>query len=126
DVGPLAEHFARLIGGRMGKTIRFSEDATKSLAGYDWPGNVRELKNVIERACVLAEDGTTLEKEDLILDFAVFPPEGTSIFDEISAEEAQRVRDALKQAAGNRARAARILGIPRTTLNAKIRRLGIA
>ena len=49
-----------------------------------------------------------------------------SLFEEISTEEGQRVRDALRQAGGNRARAARLLGIPRTTLNDRIRKLGIA
>ena len=128
DVGALAEHFARSIGGGMGKAITLSREALSSLTLYDWPGNVRELRNVVERACVLAEGGMTLEREDLLFDFAAALPQTTSpssVFDEISAEEAQRVMEALKSAGGNRARAARILGIPRTTLNDRIKRLGI-
>jgi DNA-binding NtrC family response regulator len=128
DVPRLARHFVTTIGRAMGKALAISDDAIRSLEGYDWPGNVRELKNVVERACVLAEPGTTLEREDLSFDFAgasPTPAKPASIFEEISAEEAQRVRDALKQAAGNRARAARILGIPRTTLNDRMKRLGI-
>lgn len=126
DIGPLAEHFARTIGAGMGKSLVVSPAAVAALTAYDWPGNVRELRNVVERACVLAEPRATLEREDLLFDFVLAPaPEEVSVFDEISAEEAQRVREALKSAGGNRARAARLLGIPRTTLNDRIKRLGI-
>lgn len=129
DIGDLARHFARSIGAQMGKTLQLGDEATALLSRYDWPGNVRELRNVVERACILAEPNATLEREDLLLDFAAPPPPspaaGASIFDEISADEATRVRDALKAAAGNRARAARSLGIPRTTLNDRMKRLGI-
>jgi DNA-binding NtrC family response regulator len=125
DVEALANHFAQTIGSSIGKTITLSREAVLGLVAYDWPGNVRELRNVVERACILAEHGTMLEREDLMFDFSA-PAPAASLFDEISAEEAQRVREALKAAAGNRARAARALGIPRTTLNDRIKRLGIA
>jgi DNA-binding NtrC family response regulator len=130
DIEALAAHFARAFGQAMGKRVGLAADALASLRRYDWPGNVRELRNVIERACVLADADVTLERDELSFDFA--PAEraaaagSTSIFEEISSEEAERVRDALKQAKGNRARAARLLGLPRTTLNDRIKRLGLA
>ncbi len=129
DIGPLATHFARTLGAAMGKTLAISPAAIASLSEYDWPGNVRELRNVIERACVLADPITTLERDDILFDFAApsatAAAQGRSLFEEISSEEAERVRAALKQAAGNRARAARALGIPRTTLADRIKKLGI-
>ena len=81
---------------------------------------------MIERAAVLADPVALLDEADLAFDFAARPaPDSVSVFDEIAQEEAQRIREALRKAAGSKARAAQILGVPRTTLNDRIRKLGI-
>jgi DNA-binding NtrC family response regulator len=133
DLEALARHFLAHFGSQLGKRLEMSPGALGALSKYDWPGNVRELRNVIERAAVLADGNVLLEPEDFSFDMAVPPaPESRSadanapsIFDEIAAAEAERIKDALRKAAGSKARAARILGIPRTTLNDRLRKLEI-
>ena len=135
DLAALAKHFLDHFCRQQGKRLVLAPAALERLARYDWPGNVRELRNIIERAVVLADDGLALEEDDLAMDAAVPPaPEPApaqaaatgSVFEEINQAEAARIKDALRQARGNKARAARLLGIARTTLNDRIQRLGIA
>jgi DNA-binding NtrC family response regulator len=136
DLAALARHFLGHFCRQFGKHVHLSAAALESLGGYDWPGNVRELRNVIERAAVLADDNLVLEPDDFSFDrppAAPAPspsfdgPEGAvvSIFEEIAHAEAERIKDALRKAGGSKARTARLLGIPRTTLNDRLRRLGI-
>ena len=136
DVPLLAAHFLAFQNERLGKQLRASPDALAALRGYDWPGNVRELRNLIERAAVLADGDTQLEREDFILQLEELPPSVTerpstasvgpgSVYEEIGREEGDRLRSILKQALGNKAKAARLLGIARTTLNDRLRKYGI-
>ena len=139
DLPALARHFLGHFSRQLGKRLDLSAAALESLAAYDWPGNVRELRNAIERAAVLADDNVVLEPDDFSFDrpspdpalvpsaaFKEVTSPGTSIFEEIAQAEAERIKDALRQAGGSKARTARLLGIPRTTLNDRLRRLGIA
>jgi two-component system response regulator AtoC len=148
DIATLARHFLAHFGRELGKDLHFSEPALRALATYDWPGNVRELRNVVERACVLADARAVLEPDDLSFDLALAlaltsPPQQASarqtatprqtstqaptasIFDEIAQAEAERIRAVLREAGGSKARAARLLGVPRTTLNDRLRKLAI-
>jgi DNA-binding NtrC family response regulator len=132
DLDPLARHFVAYFGRQLGKRLELSVAAVEALKGYDWPGNVRELRNAIERAVVLADTDTFLEPDDFTFDMAsatrsVLAPRASteSIFDEIAQAEAAAIRDALRRGGGSKSRAARLLGIPRTTLNDKLRRLDI-
>jgi transcriptional regulator with GAF, ATPase, and Fis domain len=131
DLPLLTQHFLRHFSRQLGKRLDLSPSALDCLSRYDWPGNVRELRNVVERAAVLADPVTVLEPEDFSLDMAALPPvppravSSASLFEEIAEVEAERIRDALRKAGGSKARAARILGIPRTTLNNRLRRLDI-
>jgi DNA-binding NtrC family response regulator len=128
---PLAHHFLGYFSRQLGKRLDLSAAALECLSRYDWPGNVRELRNVVERAAVLADPVTVLEPDDFNFDVstlsAPLPRAGSagSLFEEIAEVEAERIRDALRKAGGSKARAARILGIPRTTLNNRLRRLDI-
>ena len=94
-----------------------------------WPGNVRELENAVERAVVLAR-GAEITPEDLLLEDASAPvapapaTDGT-LQDCLDRAAAARIRAALAAAGGNRAEAARALGIERTTLYRMMKRLGI-
>jgi DNA-binding NtrC family response regulator len=131
DLAALARHFVAHFGHQLGKKLELSDAAVRALAGYDWPGNVRELRNVIERAVVLADGGLVLEPDDFTFDMRPLPVSRAessangSLFEEIAQAEAEKIKDALRLAGGSKARAARILGIPRTTLNDKLRRLDI-
>jgi DNA-binding NtrC family response regulator len=131
DLPPLAHHFLGYFSRQLGKRLDLSAAALECLSRYDWPGNVRELRNVVERAAVLADPVTVLEPDDFNFDVstlsAPLPRAGSagSLFEEIAEVEAERIRDALRKAGGSKARAARILGIPRTTLNNRLRRLDI-
>lgn len=132
DLAALARHFVEHFSRQLGKRLDLSTAALDSLRRYDWPGNVRELRNAVERAVVLADGSPVLEPEDFSFDVAgarsptprVTAPR-ESIFEEIAQAEVETIRDALRQAGGSKSRAARILGIPRTTLNDKLRRLDI-
>jgi DNA-binding NtrC family response regulator len=134
DLAALARHFVAHFCRQLGKRLELSPAALDSLSRYDWPGNVRELRNSVERAVVLADGSSLLEPDDFTFDMAIArtipprPDRGSviSVFEEIAQGEADKIKDALRQAGGSKARAARILGIPRTTLNDKLRRLEIA
>jgi DNA-binding NtrC family response regulator len=132
DVVALARHFLLHFAHELGKSVEFSPAVLVALTRYDWPGNVRELRNVIERAVVLADPGAVLEPEDLTFDLDVnahgtspVAESSSSIFTEIAQAEAERIRKALREAGGSKARAARLLGLPRTTLNDRLRKLDI-
>lgn len=91
------------------------------------------MRNAVERAVVLADGGALLEPDDFSFDMTAAPsvPRRAvdtavgSVFEEIAQAEADRIEDALRKTAGSMSRAARILGIPRTTLNDRLQRLGI-
>jgi Nif-specific regulatory protein len=125
DLLVLAQWFLRTQARRLGKDLALSADAMQALASYDWPGNVRELSNVIERAAVLADSGATIEPEDLSFDFLARPRNARSLSDEIDEVARAELRDALKKSRGNKAKAASLLGIPRTTLNDRLRKFGV-
>ena len=106
---------------------------------YGWPGNVRELKNVLELACVLSGDERTiLELDDfatldnqpsgdlapneLMQNYLRLPEEGIQIREFVRGLENDLIHEALERTGGNKRRAARLLGLKRTTLVAKLRR----
>lgn len=149
DLIELALFFLQRAASQNNKPIQYlDDDALVALRGYDWPGNVRELENVIERAVVLAE-GATVSLDDLpaaIQAYAISPP--TQIArPQQRAEETQprelqpatapttnsrgQVNEreefirALNEADGNKALAARRLGLPRSTFYSRLKKLGI-
>ena len=120
DIPVLAEHFLRAFASEMGKDVRgFAPDAMERLVASPWPGNVRELENAVERAVALETEGTIrLERlpdatRELQFHAATVPDfsEGFSLDAHLSSVESDLLRRALQQAAGDRAQAARILGI---------------
>jgi transcriptional regulator with GAF, ATPase, and Fis domain len=132
DLADLARHFVAHFSRQLGKRLELSMAALESLTSYDWPGNVRELRNAVERAVVLADGSLLLEPDDFSFDLSIgasVAPLPTvshgSVFEEIARAEGEVIKNALRKAGGSKARAARILGIPRTTLNDKLRRLDI-
>jgi two-component system NtrC family response regulator len=126
DIVPLAEHF---LGRAAGK--RLSADAAARLLTHSWPGNVRELKNAMERAAVLARgDVVGAGDLDFIADSRPLGGERLEWPEEDLPSAIERlerilIRRALVRSAGNRAQAARALGIHRQFLYAKIKRYGL-
>jgi DNA-binding NtrC family response regulator len=115
DVPALAHHFLQRFAKEVKKNLsRINEEALGKLYAYDWPGNVRELANVIERAVVLGQ-GPEIASHDLPARIAAALPEpqsdGISYRDAMDAYRRQLVVRALAQTHGNRAAAARALGL---------------
>jgi len=126
DIVPLARHFLARHAADAGRRLAFSPEAEAVLAAHDWPGNVRELENAVERAVVLAR-GDTIVPEDLLLEerAAAGPAADGTLQDALDRTAAARIRAALDAAGGQRAEAARALGIDRTTLYRMMKRLGL-
>jgi len=126
DIPHLARHFAMLYGSKMGKRVgRLSADVLDRLSAYAWPGNVRELQNVIERAVILSPKG----RFDLG-DIVAAQPGGSSKQKLRSLEDVERqhiaavLEETRWRISGERG-AAKILGLKRTTLEARMKKLGI-
>ncbi|HEB51839.1 MAG TPA: sigma-54-dependent Fis family transcriptional regulator, partial [bacterium] len=128
DVLLLAEHFLREHAEQRGVPLAFAP-ATKALLGaYSWPGNVRELQHVVARAALLADGG---EVHDLQLPrdvAAASPAEAERASGEIlplKEVERRAIAAALSACGGDKAKAARALGISRTALYDKLKRHGL-
>jgi DNA-binding NtrC family response regulator len=128
DISLLAQHFAQVFAESLGRRIEsFSPAALEALTRYRWPGNVRELRNVIERAMVLG-DGPELDLDDLppeLLRAAPVAPAETPadarLVRPLAELEREAILAALAATDGNKARAAALLGIDRTTLYRKLK-----
>ena len=134
DIPILIEHFLRVYSQRLGKEINgISQEVLSSLMVYPFPGNVRELENIIERAVVLAKDGSTLTGDqislhsDQPLNFnLVFPgEEDKKLKSMVEALEKKAILQALQRWKGNISKAAKSLGLSRPGLYQKIERYEI-
>ena len=126
DVPRLARHFAMLYASKMGKNVGpLGAVVLDRLTAYAWPGNVRELQNVIERAVILSPNGRFE-----LGDFAMAPPGGSPKAQARSLEDVERqhIVSVLEKTgwriSGERG-AAKILGLKRTTLEARMKKLEI-
>jgi transcriptional regulator with PAS, ATPase and Fis domain len=131
DIPLLAQHFLQRICEETGKRVEgFTEQAVAALQTYAWPGNVRELQNVIERAVLLGKS-SIITLEDLPTDFGgpapvVSPPrQGRTLKEALEGPERQIILDSLRRNNWNRNATAEQLGINRTTLYKKMKRLGL-
>ena len=129
DILLLADHFLERFAREHRKNVRrISTPAIDMLASYHWPGNVRELSNAIERAVVLC-DGGVVHAHHLPPTLQTAESSGTaanqSLEEIVEAVEKDALQDALKQARGNRALAARLLRTTRRIFNYKVRNYGI-
>ena len=116
DILPIARHF-------LGTEHRFARSAESALLGHDWPGNVRELENTVTRARLLAR-GTLIEAADLGLAEPEHLPSDWS--DGEPELDAERLKQALDQAGGVVARAAKELGISRQALYRRLEKFGLS
>jgi transcriptional regulator with GAF, ATPase, and Fis domain len=153
DIPELAGHFLKLHAQRSGKAVsHVDDDALSILKSYAWPGNIRQLENVIERAIVVAE-GNSITTDDLPVELLeatetvrrppalAFPGNGNGNGDgrpsheptgvrgereERDRRERERLVRALAQALGNKAEAARALGLARSTLISRLKKHGLS
>ena len=133
DIPLLLRHYGRDLGRALGRRPpSFSVSSMNLLKAYPWPGNVRELRNLCERLILLLP-GVTVRPENLPAEIrAPACSRGASGFRlpaggiDLNRLEADVIRQALDLAAGNRSRAARLLGITRDTLLYRIQKHGIA
>jgi len=128
DIPLLVEYFVGRFAKESGKRIRhISKDTLEQLKGYDWPGNIRELQNVIERAVILCETDTFLVDESWLERESGESSQGEGL-SALADREVEMIEAALAETHGRISGptgAAAKLGIPRQTLESKIRRLGI-
>lgn len=128
DIPLLAEHFAKVHAQQLGKNIAAIPTAyLDRLLQYNWPGNIRELENVIMRSSILAKDGQLNTASLDIGDQADLPPSTVEIKSIADNEKDHiiRVLALCKGRVAGEGGAAALLGIPVTTLNSKIKKLGI-
>jgi DNA-binding NtrC family response regulator len=125
DIPLLVELFVQKYRLEVKKPgMRFTPAALEVLGEYEWPGNIRELENVIERAVVLST-GEEIQPEDLAVPtFGVFvPTAGASHYQRrLEGTEKELLLQALKEHNGDKQATARVLGIARSTLYAKLKK----
>lgn len=134
DIPVLCEHFLKQVREESGKPVRgFTEEALATLQRYRWPGNVRELHNVIERAVLLGKN-PQIGVQDLPPEVLassggvhpiVAPGAGRTLKEALEGPERQIILDVLEANHWNRNLTADTLGINRTTLYKKMKRLGL-
>jgi DNA-binding NtrC family response regulator len=131
DIAPLAKFFLRRFAAETKKSFSsFSTEALEQMRAYAWPGNVRELANVIERGVVLG-DGPEFGFDHLptrLIDAGVAAPAeaAQSFHQAINSHRRALIVEALARTQGNRAAAAKALGLHRTHLMKLIKTLGIS
>jgi transcriptional regulator with GAF, ATPase, and Fis domain len=146
DIPELASHFLHTYAARCGKPVHHMDDDVLSiLKSYRWPGNIRELENIIERAVVVAE-GPTIMPSDLSPELvssqapSTMSPGDTRTNgkpapvtanglqaerEEFDRRERDQLVRALTTASGNKAEAARALGLARSTLISRLKKHGL-
>jgi two-component system response regulator HydG len=126
DIPLLVAHFLERIARTGGQERTLSDDALKTMLGYDWPGNVRELENCLERACALTS-GPTIHMCDLppalhsTSGAFPSPTESSTKIIPMTELERQTILSTITQLNGDKLMAARLLGIGKTTLYRKLK-----
>jgi DNA-binding NtrC family response regulator len=136
DILPLARHFLDAANRRMGSSVELSEDALTLMKLYRWPGNVREMENLFERLVILNRKGLITRadlpkrmqtqspgSEEAASGAAALARGAIDLTATLASIEASLIEQALRQSEGNRTRAAELLGLSRTTLVDKLKRL---
>ncbi|WP_157843091.1 sigma 54-interacting transcriptional regulator [Bacillus sp. FJAT-44742] len=128
DVLLLAEHFRKKLMNQIGKNVSgIGPEAQQYLMHYPWPGNIRELENVMERALNMAEGGEIISVTHL-------PSKITGRMGALSVQpldellrqtEKKALQDCLYQTGGNKTKAAKLLGVSRTSLYEKLQKYSL-
>jgi len=129
DIPLLVEYFVGRYAKGTGKNIRhIGKDTLGQLRAYSWPGNIRELQNVVERAVILSDSDTFVVDESWLKREPSDSPRPHEGLSALADREVEMIEAALAESHGlisGPSGAAAKLGIPRQTLESKIRRLGI-
>ena len=134
DIELLAHHFLDVFSRETGRKIEgFSAAAIRAMQEYHWPGNIRELRNCIERAVVLSAS-STIDVPDLALSTLASPGDTGQIEptarkftpETLATIEKRHILATLECTGGNKTKAAKLLGIERSTLDRKFARWGKA
>jgi DNA-binding NtrC family response regulator len=127
DIPILINHFLEKFNQAYRKNVQgFAREALDLLMNYSFPGNVRELENIVSGAVALA-GGELIHAEDIPADLESFEVQTLGTQELVSLEEQEKayIVRVLEATGGNRVMAARILGLPRTTLWRKIKKFGL-
>ena len=128
DIPALASHFLNEFSQKNNKKIQgFNPSAMHCLMNYSWPGNVRELENIVERGVVLCLSNTITERElpDFMQTFHNSPTTATAEENQpLPLEDIEKtaILYTLNHVGGNKSEAAKLLGITRKTLHAKLQK----
>lgn len=129
DIGLLAPYFAQQFA-KGNAPLRFDKSLLQQLQKYSWPGNVRELANLCQRLSLL-QPGKLLRIDDLPAEMQN-PPPVNAVFTlpdggiDLAQLELDLIEQALEKSAGNRSKAARLLGISRDTLLYRMQKYGLS
>jgi two-component system response regulator HydG len=127
DIAALVRHFIARHGGKESRVAGISGEVMARFMNYDWPGNVRELENCIQRALALGS-GPHIQMTDLpsnllyLVGSAPSRRQGLTTLQEL---EQRAIRQALEATGGDRVRAAKLLGIGKTTIYRKLKEYGL-
>ncbi len=126
DIPLLLDYFMEKYCKELNKPVKgFSKEALKLLKEYVWPGNIRELQNLVERVVALYGDEEYISPDDLSID-RVLPTAAKKKLKQAQCDfEKDYIKNALRAVGGNQTKAAKLLGINRTTLIAKVKRLKV-
>jgi DNA-binding NtrC family response regulator len=134
DIAALAQHFLVAANARHGRDVTgISPEVLQALQQYPWPGNIRELANVVERMVILKRHGR-LEPSDMPAQLtarshaepshsSALPDSGIDLRQAVADFEESLIEQALSRTGGNRNAAAQLLGLNRTTLVEKLKRM---
>ena len=140
DILPLVSHFLDRISRQCDRTFTLSDDALRIMMRYEWPGNVRELENAVEHGCTFSTCGTValgdLPTQLQQMGLATLRASATAAKEgaangkirvtPIAELERQAILDAIRLLDGDKLKAAKLLGIGKTTLYRKLKGYGIA
>ena len=126
DIAPLAEMFLERFAEKYHRPLKgLEESAENALRSHWWNGNIRELQNCIEKAVILS-DGVSLKAKDLQLEPVKQASPSSGTLRAISeAEEERLIRNAMERSGGNISSAAKMLGVSRPTMYAKLKKYGL-
>jgi DNA-binding NtrC family response regulator len=136
DIPLLAQHFLDRFGRESDPPrtgLSFSQEALRRLMAHDWPGNVRQLENTVERTLTLSAARAQIDEAALppeiqasgamVAAAPVLPDTGLDLESYIGGLERELITQSLERTGGNRRQAATLLGLKRTTLVEKLKRM---
>ncbi|MEO1050056.1 MAG: sigma-54 dependent transcriptional regulator [Bacteroidota bacterium] len=125
DIPLLIDHFLEMYGKKYRKTdIAINKEAVGHLQNHRWPGNIRELQHAVERAVIMADDHI-LRKSDFLLSHGKAPATSKDKNYNLDNMEKDAIIEVIRKNGGNMSKAAKELGVGRTTLYRKIEKYGI-